>query len=348
MTLSVLAVTNMYPTPSAPASGTFVEQQVEGIRRTGGADVEVLLIDRLGQGMKAYGKVGQRVRAAIEASAPDVVHVMYGGVLADLVTRAAGAIPTVVSFCGSDLLGEPGNGAVRRLAIRYGILASRRAARRALAIVVKSRNLREALPEGLDPRRVWTIPNGVDLERFRPLDEAECRAQLGWSPGPFPMHVLFPSHPGHPRKRHALARAAVERLRTAGTAVELHTLKGVPHAEVPVWINASDCVILTSTHEGSPNIVKEALACDRAVVSVDVGDVAERLEGIEGCTVAAASPEALARGLDVVRRRGGRVEGRRHVEDLSIERVGRRLLEVYRAVVPDATRERGARSAPSP
>jgi len=58
-----------------------------------------------------------------------------------------------------------------------------------------------------------------------------------------------------------------------------------------VWLNASNVLLLTSLHEGSPTVVKEALACGLPVVSVDVGDVAERIEGIEGCHLAVATPE---------------------------------------------------------
>jgi glycosyltransferase involved in cell wall biosynthesis len=342
VTISVLAVTNMYPTAETPAAGTFIERQIEGLRRAGEVDVEVLHIDRLGRGMAVYRGLAERIRGEIDRSAPDLVHVMYGGVLADVVTRAAGAVPTVVSFCGSDLLGEPADSIARRVAIRFGVAASRRAARRALGIVVKSRNLRDALPEGTDPRRVWTIPNGVDLQRFHPMDADECRARLGWNGPPERLHVLFPSHPGHPRKRYPLALAAVDRLHASGRDVELHTLGAVPHPEIPVWINASDCVLLTSTHEGSPNIVKEALACDRAVVAVDVGDVAERLERIDGCFVTGPTTRELSLALDEVRERGGRIDGRSRVRDLSIERVARRLLEVYRAIVPEASRARAA------
>ena len=304
MTLYVLAVTNMYPTAETPAAGTFIERQIEGLRRAGDVEVEVLHVDRLGRGL------AERIRRELERSQPDLVHVMYGGVLADVVTRAAGAVPTVVSFCGSDLLGEPANSIARRVAIRYGVAASRRAARRALGIVVKSRNLREALPAGTDPRRVWTIPNGVDLERFRPMDADECRRRLGWTGPPERLHVLFPSHTGHPRKRYSLALVAVDRLRASGRDVELHTLGGVPHPEIPAWINASDLVLLTSTHEGSPNIVKEALACDRAVVAVDVGDVAERLEGIDGCFVTGPTSRELSLALEAVAERRGRIAGR--------------------------------------
>jgi glycosyltransferase involved in cell wall biosynthesis len=133
-----------------------------------------------------------------------------------------------------------------------------------------------------------------------------------------------------------MAEAAVANARRAGLDVELHPLQGVPHADVPMWLNASSVVILTSQHEGSPNIVKEALACNIPVVSVDVGDVAERIEGIAGCYIAAATPGDLADKLQIVRANPGRVESRHKMQELSLERVALRLTQYYEFVLKQA------------
>ena len=140
--LRILAVTNIYPTPQAPALGTFVEQQIEGIRRIG-LDVDVMFLDRAQRGMGAYLGLGRQIRAEIANYRPDLVHVMYGGVMANEVTRTICDRRTVVSFCGSDLLGENLSGTVRKVISECGVLASYRAARRATKIVVKSKNLQE-------------------------------------------------------------------------------------------------------------------------------------------------------------------------------------------------------------
>ncbi|MDQ6891359.1 MAG: glycosyltransferase [Acidobacteriota bacterium] len=343
--LRVLAVTNMYPTESRPDVGTFVHQQIEGLKRLG-LEVEVLHMTRshaasnakagpfLIAARRSYWGARLKVQRRIDAVSPDIVHSMYGGVMAEIVTRASGRLPVVVSFCGSDLLGEPASTIVRRVAIRLGVWASHVAASRADAIIVKSQNLRDALGRHIDSRRVWTIANGVDMERFRPMSQSSCREKLGWRPDV--AHVLFPSFAGHPRKRFPLARAAVDLLRASGIDIELHELQMVQHEDIPTWLNASDCVILTSVNEGSPNIVKEALACDRPVVSVDVGDVRERLEGIPGCFVTDATPEDLSEKLRrVLESSARRVDGRVRVHDLALERVAERLLDVYRTVLED-------------
>jgi glycosyltransferase involved in cell wall biosynthesis len=256
---------------------------------------------------------------------------MYGGVMAYQVTRAITDWPVIVSYCGSDLLGELLSGFLRKWIAGYGVIASLKATRRASGIVVKSKNLQDALPKDVDRSKVRIIPNGVDLDRFRPLDQDECRRQLGWSGNG--LHILFPTNAGDPRKRFDLAKAAVELASRSGIQAEMHQLRGVPHEEVPIWLNASDVVLLTSLHEGSPNVIKEALACNIPVVSVDVGDVRERIEGIEGCYLAAPEPHDLAAKLQMVHASSRRVASRMKMQELSLERVALQLMEFYSEVL---------------
>ena len=247
--MRVLAVTNVYPTSHAPALGTFVEQQVKGLRQTG-LYVDVMFLDRAQQGMRAYLGFGQKLRARIEAFRPDVVHVMYGGVMANEATRTVSNKPTVVTFHGSDLLGEHLSGPLRKLISAYGVRSSWRAARRATGIVIVSKVLQGALPKDVDKSKVRIIPCGIDLERFKPLSRDTCCDQLGWNTDRF--HILFPANAGNPVKRPHLARAAVQALHRLGIQAEMHQLQGVPNNEVPIWLNASNVVLLTSLHEGSP------------------------------------------------------------------------------------------------
>jgi teichuronic acid biosynthesis glycosyltransferase TuaC len=325
--LRVLAVTNMYPAPDAPTSGVFIEQQVEGLRRSG-VDVQVLLFDRRNLGRGVYRSVGRQLAEAVRRSPVDLVHVMYGGVMADRATRCLPGLPVLVTFHGSDLQGAaPGSGALERLSAAYGVHASKRAALRASGVVVVAEHLARLLPAGLPARRVRVIPAGIDLDRFRPLDSVFCRSRLGWAPDRF--HVVFATGNGDPVKRPELAREAVGRLAAAGCPAELHVLSGVTNETVPVWLNAADVLLLTSLREGSPTIVKEAMACERPVVSVDVGDVALQLRGIPGCHLAEADPGALASALESVFRGPRRARGRARAAEVSVEVTSGRLLEFY-------------------
>jgi glycosyltransferase involved in cell wall biosynthesis len=324
--MRVLAVTNLYPTPTEPALGSFIEQQVAGLRETG-VEVEVLFVDRRRHGATEYLSVPTRIRSRLRRFDADVVHIMYGGVMANVATRAIRSRPTVVTFHGTDLLGEHLSGVFRRLVAKCGVWSSWAAARRATGVVVVGKALREVLPDNVDRAKVRIIPCGIDLTRFRPLERSACRRQIGWSENNF--HVLFNTSGDDPVKQPALARAAVETLKRAAVPAEIHELRGISNTEVPIWLNASDVLLLTSRTEGSPTIVKEALACNLPVVSVDVGDVGERIRDIEGCHLAAAEPGDLAEKLQLVYTGPRRVRSREKMEEVSVRQSAVQLKTFY-------------------
>ena len=291
----------------------------------------------------AYYRLRSKVGSAVAEFDPDVIHVMYGGVMADQIVRRHHVRPLVVTFHGSDLLGENLSGWARKIISRYGVYCSRRAAKAAEGVIVVARHLAGALNGADTSDRVRVIPCGIDLERFKPMDPLICKHRLGWSTQSF--HVLFASSNGDPVKRPWLAREAVAQTSNSDRPSELHYLTAVPNAEVPVWLNASDVLLLTSMHEGSPTVVKEALACGLPVVSVDVGDVAERLEGIEGCYVARPQPADLAAKLRLVRQRGQRLNCRTRLDELSILSVAQKLKRCYEEITCESRATRFVASA---
>jgi teichuronic acid biosynthesis glycosyltransferase TuaC len=328
--LRVAVLTNFYPTISCPAQGTFIQQQVLGLRHAG-VTVEVLHLDRRANGVMVYRHVVPQLLALVNRFSPDLLHVMYGGVLAYRATRSPLAVPILVSFCGSDLLGDAPNGCFRRIIGGLGVLASQQAAVCADGVIVKSAGLRDALTPAVARDKVWVVSNGIDLNRFRPMEKSACERQLNWRPNTF--HVLFASGKDNRIKRIELAEAAIKLLQSSGVPVAFHVMRGVPQEEVPVYLNAADALILTSVHEGSPNIVKEALACNRPVVSVDVGDVRERIAGIDGCYIAEPTPESLSKALEYAFVGPGVVEGRTRMHTLSLDAVSRDLVHIYQTVL---------------
>jgi glycosyltransferase involved in cell wall biosynthesis len=196
---------------------------------------------------------------------------------------------------------------------------------------VQTRELKECLPKDVDQRKVSIIPNGVDFDRFKPMASVSCCNRLGWDPDRF--HILFPKNGGDPVKRLGLAQEAVRCLKQTEMPVELHLLEGVAHHEVPLWLNAADVLLLTSAHEGSPNVVKEALACNRPVVSVDVGDVAQLISDLEGCHLAADEPNDISEKLRQVYLKPRCESGRKRIRELSRDEVSRRILAFYEAIL---------------
>lgn len=239
----------------------------------------------------------------------DIVHANFG--LTAPFALAQWQRPVVLSLWGSDLLGE------------FGWLG-KRCARLADETVVMSDEMYEAL--GVDDAHV--IPHGIDLDQFRPMPAGPVRERVGWSDAG--RHVLFPYDPDRPEKNYSLAESVVETVADRlDDPVELHAVYGVDHDEIPDYMNAADALLLTSDREGSPNAVKEAMACNCPVVARDVGDVRELLADVRGSVVVdddADLPDALAETLTSDTPN----DGRDHVQHLSLEQMGDDLVEVYR------------------
>jgi glycosyltransferase involved in cell wall biosynthesis len=126
------------------------------------------------------------------------------------------------------------------------------------------------------------------------------------------------------------------RVKQALPEAELVLLTKKPHDVVPIYMSACDALVLTSAAEGSPMVVKEAMACNLPVVSVRVGDVPEVIAGARGCALAERNPDDIAAKLVEVLRNPERSDGRARIEHLRHDRIAQRLLDVYaRAVQPN-------------
>jgi glycosyltransferase involved in cell wall biosynthesis len=307
--MTVLFVTAMYPHAANPASGSFVAQQAEAVRRLGHR-VDVLHV--LGYRSRwnyLWGNL--RLAARVRRTTYDLIHVHYG--LTGLSALWRRGVPMVVTIHGSDAL-------VGRLQPAI----SRFVCRRAAAVIAVTEQIASKIPGRV-------IPCGVDLERFRPLDRTESRSRLGLDPGR--RLVLFPFDPARRVKRHDLANAAVGDLASRGHDVELRVVTGRPQRQMPLWYSAADALIVASDSEGSPVAVKEALACELPVVSTRVGDVEEIARGVAAFALCDREPAALADGIERVwdlprNERGGRAAAERY----DLRRLTEELVEVYEEV----------------
>jgi glycosyltransferase involved in cell wall biosynthesis len=322
--IRVLMITSGWPQPGQPQTTHFIVQQVEFLRRLG-VEVDVFQF-RGGKKLRNYVTAWRKVRPLLKSGRYDLVHAQFGqsGLLA-----LPRVIPLVVTFHGDDIQGIVDD-RLGRVALRGKLLRSlsRVVARHADAVVVVSNHMRSFFRTSAP---VECLPCGLDLDLFRPIPRDDARRRLGW---PLDKRmVLFAANPATWRKRHPLAKAAVELVNRKMPA-ELVVAWGIEHADIPVYMSACDALVFTSTQEGSPCVVKEALACNMPIVSVPVADVPERLEGVRGCVLCPDErPESIAAGLERVLRRGERSEGRAAVLELSEESLMQRLIGVYRTVL---------------
>jgi len=320
--LKVMVVSNHWQRVAAPPfGGVFVDRQVDALRRRG---VEVATFDiGLSHAPWRLARKVAELRKALRESRAGVAQARYGTVVA-AVTVAAGH-PSVVTYCGSDLL--PG-ASVSWLRTWLGIALSNLAALFADRVICVSDELRRALWFG--GRKAVVIPDGVDLALFSPGDREAARAELGWDLAE--RVVLFSGARDPNNKGLDLALAAMERVRERLPGARLEKLAGVPPDRMPAFYRAADVFLCASRQEGSPNVVKEALACDLPVVSTPVGDVPERLRGVTPSAVVPRDPQAMADALVAILEGRQRCNGRQAVADASQEVVARRVEDVLREV----------------
>ena len=117
--------------------------------------------------------------------------------------------------------------------------------------------------------------------------------------------------------------------------INLIELKGYNRDQVNALMYNCDALLMTSKTEGSPQVIKEAMACGCPIVSVDVGDVAERTSGVEGCyVVPSRDPKDIAQALFQAIAFEGKTNGREKIIEmgLSNEQVASRLVEIYKCV----------------
>lgn len=334
--MKILTVTNMYPRPGKEGWGAFVKSQVESLRAAG-IDMDILVVDGFRSKLE-YLKAIPKLRRMCRENHYDVVHAHYG--LSGLAARCQFRVPLVVSYCGDDLYGHSDANGRATLTSLFWVQLHRLLSLIVDGVIVKSRCLNLRLPRPCGE----IIPNGIDVSMFRPMDRAACRRELGLDPDA--LYVLFPYSPDRPRKNYKLVEAVVERMNRSrsarGQEVRILTAHGLRHALVPLYMNAADVLLLTSFWEGSPNVVKEAMACDMRIVSTDVGDVRELTDGVAGCRICEATVEAATAATEEVLRDPRPPGGREAVAHLTTERVAERVIDVYRRVL----RARGHSEAP--
>jgi teichuronic acid biosynthesis glycosyltransferase TuaC len=306
--LRVLVVTNLYPTPARPASGPFVRDQVEALRRRGDVEVELFTFP---PGTRNYLAAARELRRRYRGRRFDVVHAHFGLVAWPALLARLG--PVVVTLHGNDLL-HPRSRPVTRAALPFTAFPA-----------TVSRAFSEQLPGAGRTRRVAVLPCGIDLERFRPIPRAEARSRLG-----LPLDepcLLFPHEPSRPLKR-------FDRAIQAAGDVRLLTLGGVDPAEVPYWVNAANAVLVPSQDEGMGLAVIEASACNVPAFGTPVGIHPVALAGIEG-SLCAEWDEDLWRAALVPHLAAAdpRVDGRAAAERFSAERMAARVVEAWRELV---------------
>ena len=300
-------------------AAAFIMEQVDALRSLG-HDVQYVTAKKGGIG--GYVELYCNLKKAIREVQPDIVHAHYG--ICGLIANLQRQVPVVVTYPGSDI----NNGKIRPLSIlamrlsKYNLFMSKRQ-------IAKVQRYAKA-------DKTEILRYGIMLDLFQQKDKALARREMGLEFNK--KYVLFSSKFTRLGKDPDLAKAVValtnERMKELGNEREVVLLPltgGYTKEEMVSLMNAVDAAIVTSKSEGSPQFTKEVMACGTPIVSVDVGDVAEQVEGLDGCYISRTRDADELAGLLEKALTFGKTNGHHHIEYMHLDnvQVAKRLVEIY-------------------
>jgi len=301
LNLKVLIV-NSY---TSGKDSVFVLEQVESCIKQG-VEFDFLKIKQ--RGLKGYILAYIRLIRAIISVRYDVIHAHYG--LCGLIAVIQPFVPVVVTFHGCDVNSKRTN-YISKIVYRLS----------RFAIVVESEMIKKLGAQN----KVEVIPCGVDLDIFQPMDKSEARKELEISD--IQKTVLFASSFSIAVKNAELAKRVCSNIDN----VVLIELANKSRSEVNLLLNSCDLLLLTSIREGSPMIIKEALATNCPIVSVNVGDVSERTSGVKNVIVCSPNETDLTRAINISLMDNNRTDGRTRIinDRLDVHSVAKRICNIY-------------------
>ena len=309
--IRVLAIVNLFPTEENPADTPANKDQIDALRKSG-VDIDVLHIKREKKinYLLALWKV---FLLNFKPHQYDLVHAYYGH--CGLIALAQFRYPVIITYLGSDILHPKEK--------FFGKITAKLASR----IIVMSEEMKQA--SGRQDAEV--IPTGINTEIFKPEPRDQARQALNLPEDK--KLVLFPWNPERPVKRFDIVSKTMDILKSHGSDVELVTIYQKPPDIVAQYMNASDVLILASDHEGSPLSVREAMACDLPIVSVDAGDVREVIAQVENCVIAAREPAEMASAIEEILETGKRSNGSSFIGKESALEAAKKVLDVYQIIL---------------
>ncbi|MFN7116809.1 MAG: glycosyltransferase [Saprospiraceae bacterium] len=307
----------------------FIKAQGESLRQAG---IEVSYFPVIGKGWKGYVKSAKLLHQYLQNHPVDIIHAHYT-LCGWTAVLARPRQPIVLSLMGTDAYGEYIAPKKVQLRSRYLTLLTWLIQPFVQQIIAKSVNIERFIYKKSNKH---IIPNGVRLEQFKIYDKSCCN-ELGLDPAK--KYVLFLGNGKEKRKNFALAQEAVRLLNRPD--VILINPYPIPHDIVVKYLNAVDVFVLCSYMEGSPNVIKEAMACNCPLVATDVGDAAWVIGDTPGCYVASFNPVAygqkLAKALEHATQ-VGRTQGRQRILELGLdaENVAKKIITIYQKTLSTA------------
>jgi glycosyltransferase involved in cell wall biosynthesis len=322
----LLTLTNLWPHREKPAYGPFVRASVDGLEARGLRSDVLFIRGYMGPLAYLYGALIVMLLRVAKRDYP-LVHA-HGGETA-LIARLYRGAPVVASYLGSDLLAPQEGGWRLRMKCRVQSAILRRHAVLMTATTTKTHEMEAKLPHRARARN-RVIPDGIDLDHFAPRDRRAARARLGWPSDA--RIVMFAGRAESPGKRLWLAREAVAIAQGELHDLELMVVSGANPDEMPLYYSAADCLLHTSASEGSPNVIKEALACDLPIVATPAGDIEQLVAGARPGVVVPADACTLAREVVACCREPKRSNGRSLTGGMGLADAAEATVDLYRSL----------------
>ncbi len=257
---------------------------------------------------------------------PDIVHAHYGTMTAFIASLVHKNV--VITFHGSDLNTTIHDGFFRDV---LGRLLSQIAALKAKKIICVSPQLIHKL--WWRKKIACVIPVGVADDIFFPIDKIEVRKKLNWDINQY--FILFNAN--NPRiKRLDIAETVINKLNQEEKKFNLITVKGdIDHNNIPLLINGCDCILLCSDTEGSPMIIKEAMSCNVPIISVDVGDVKQRIQDVSNSILVNQDIDQIATAIKTICIKNERTNGRNIIirDRLTENENVKEILHLYKSIL---------------
>lgn len=314
--MKVLIVTNMYPDATRPINGIFIAEQIAAMKKDHAeVDFDVCYVDG-GKGKLEYLKSMAYVNRKIRRGGYDLVHIHFGLSGLYMLMPFRQKVPTVVTFHGSDIQPAARNG-------RLTVGISRYVARHA-DVCVTLNGYMDGLVRQMN-KNTHIVPCAVDTDIFKPTAERKASPTK---------RIIFPCNHKMAVKNYPLFCRVRELLASRyGIESEEIEMAGLSRAQVAHVMNNADLLLMTSISEGSPQAVKEALACNLPVVSTPVGDVATLVSGVKDCYVATSSDaDELARlAAESLSGNGAGIKGSEKIKSMQLDErsVADRIFHIY-------------------
>lgn len=271
--MKILYITNMYPNPEKPNYGIFVKEQICAIQDVQHLEHDVYVIEGYKNKFNYFKSIFS-IHKAISKGKYNLIHIHFG-LSAFFLLFFKPRIPVILTLHGSDI--QSGQRKYLQTITKWIL-------RRTDKVIVVNENMIDAVKKHISD--ISLIPCGVNIHLFCPnttKKEANTR-----------YHIVFPSSRERYIKNYPLFQETCRILEDKYKLdIECHYLEDLSRDEVATLYRNSDLMLMTSISEGSPQVVKEAMASNLSVVTTNVGDVMYLLDGVANSYVASKPDSEL-------------------------------------------------------